>query len=299
MSFIYSRKLKNRIYVLADSKLSVLSSDEDWFVKRVGKDNYNNIKSLGIIKNVIINKNICVASAGVLEDYNELLKFIDVNDIKAVDEICKYALKIHVENGNRTDFIVSLSYYSDSKLYQIKNGFLSEVEFSWLGSSACFNEFQKIRHDENVIGQLTQNMDLEMKNEYAEQNIDFHSFKEAVNLHVDDMVGDNIIECIGNNGIFEYHELIATTVEKEHTVLPDGSVILFDDAVNGGYTYHVYQSCDYYKMYIYQLGKGIVFIPFVVNDKNYNHLRFPKIFNMSEQSFLKKHKIECVGIRMN
>ena len=67
MSFIFARKYLNKINVLADNKVTVDPKDESFLLKNIGVEAYRKIKSLGIIKNVIINQNICVCSAGVLK----------------------------------------------------------------------------------------------------------------------------------------------------------------------------------------------------------------------------------------
>ena len=56
MSFIYARNLKNKVYVFADSKLSVTPKDEAQLIKILGEKSYINIRTLGVIKNVIIDE---------------------------------------------------------------------------------------------------------------------------------------------------------------------------------------------------------------------------------------------------
>lgn len=43
-------------------------------------------------------------------------------------------------------------------------------------------------------------------------------------------------------------------------------------------------------MYISQLGKGIVFEPYIY-DENYSHLRLPKIYEICELDFIDKMKL--------
>lgn len=295
MSFIYARNFKNRIYVFADSKLSTSPNDEGQLTKYLGKEAYNSIKSLGVIKNVIINENICVASAGVLEDFNILLKLIDDKKISTLDEICNEALRIHCDNRGRTDFIIALCDIEHSKLFEIKNGKIEEVLISWIGVYECFKKFQEIKNTQSEKENLSlSNLDSEFinyinKTFLLEQLCDSKVFEEVVNSNVDNSVGGNIIECLGIYGKFVYKEKIYSYCEKPQEVKSGGVIRTCDNVFDGGYSCHVYESNDNYKMYILQLGKGIVFEPYI-SDENYSHLRLPKIYEMCEQDFIDKMK---------
>lgn len=144
MSFIFARKYLDKINVLADNKVTVDPKDESFLIKNIGTEAYRKIKSLGIIKNVIINQNICVCSAGVLEDYNDLLKYIDNGKNISYEDICNKALEINVKTNNRTDFIVC-TVENEMKIVQIKNYKKEETESAWIGSKDCFEKFQYIR----------------------------------------------------------------------------------------------------------------------------------------------------------
>lgn len=297
MSFIYARNLKNKIYVFSDSKLSISPEDKDRLIKIIGKENYNNVMSLGVIKNVIINKNICVASAGILEDFNRLLEIIDNNKLFKIEEICLEALKIHCDKNGRTDFIVALSDTTDSKLYEIKNGSIDEVQTSWLGIYECFKNFQRLKEIEKENIRLSDSDIEQLKKDRTfnlEQRFESIAFQKTVNSNIDDSVGGYVVECIGESGSFQYTELFSTHVEKEQIVLPGNNVKIYDNVFDGGYSYCVYQSNNNYKMYILQLGKGIIYEP-NIKDRSYNHLRMPKIYNMSESEFINKAEINEIN----
>ena len=275
MSFIYARNLKNKIYVFSDSKLSISPEDKDRLIKIIGKENYNNVMSLGVIKNVIINKNICVASAGILEDFNRLLEIIDNNKLFKIEEICLEALKIHCDKNGRTDFIVALSDTTDSKLYEIKNGSIDEVQTSWLGIYECFKNFQRLKEIEKENIRLSDSDIEQLKKDRTfnlEQRFESIAFQKTVNSNIDDSVGGYVVECIGESGSFQYTELFSTHVEKEQIVLPGNNVKIYDNVFDGGYSYCVYQSNNNYKMYILQLGKGIIYEP-NIKDRSSTSLR--------------------------
>ena len=96
---------------------------------------------------------------------------------------------------------------------------------------------------------------------------------------------------------FQYNELFSTHVEKEQIVLPGNHVKIYDNVFDGGYSYCVYQSNNNYKMYILQLGKGIIYEP-NINDRSYNHLRMPNIYNMSESEFINKAEINEISVSL-
>ena len=50
-------------------------------------------------------------------------------------------------------------------------------------------------------------------------------------------------------------------------------------------------------MYILQLGKGIIYEP-NINDRSYNHLRMPNIYNMSESEFINKAEINEISVSL-
>ena len=123
------------------------------------------------------------------------------------------------------------------------------------------------------------------------------AFQKTVNSNIDDSVGGYVVECIGESGSFQYTELFSTHVEKEQIVLPGNNVKIYDNVFDGGYSYHVYQSNNNYKMYILQLGKGIIYEP-NIKDRSYNHLRMPKIYNMSESEFINKAEINEISVSL-
>ncbi len=305
MSFVYARKLKNKFYILADSKTTISDDDSDRLKIRIGEKVYNDLKKFGVIKNVIINENICIASAGVLEDFNELLKYVDTQKINDINLISHQALNIHLHNNKRTDFIIA-KIDTNKELLEIKNGIISKVETSWLGSYNCFNIFQNIRHDKLFRNQIEDSYSVLIEedknrinyNEFPpitiddiEKDIDFKAFDKAVKSNTDLTVGGYIVECIEHHNKFMYPECINSTVEKPQIVPSDGEINTYNEASEGGYTYHAYESNNNFKLYIYQMKKGIIYEP-NINDPKYNHLRLPKIYNMKLDDFIKNNNIK-------
>ena len=298
MSFIFARKYSGQIKVLADNKMTVDSEDEDLLINSIGVETYRKIRHLGVIKNVIINDSICVSSAGILEDFNELLKYIDDDKEVDFDDICKRAFEINVNSNNRTDFIVCIA-KDASKIYQIKNYKMEEVDFAWIGSKNCFEKFQSIRLSKKNNNQTI--YDCESHTEIplnSDESNDLHAFSEVLKSNIDDMVGEEVIECYSDEGKFCYLEKLSTSISKPRT-LPSNkdSIKIYDDVFDGGYTYYVYKSYDNYKMYINQLKCGIEYLPYI-SDEKFNHLRIPFFDYCDVDEFEKKHNCESRSMTM-
>ncbi|MBO5474925.1 MAG: hypothetical protein J5982_00290 [Bacilli bacterium] len=283
MSFIVAKKYKNKIKVMADDKLYVSPNDEQMLIREIGNKNYRDICCLGIIKNVIIDKNICVCSAGVLEDFNLLLKEIDDKNITDLKKICDISLKINIEKNNRTDFIVCS--VKENNIYEIKDNKINNVDSSWIGVYKCFEEFQKLRlsdeirnYSENVCELITG----DEKKDLVEEIIDSESFKRVLKLNIDETVGEKVIECIGKETEFLYQSYYSATISKPKQLETNSSMINFDDSVfDGGYSFLVEESNSNYKMYIYQIGCLVEYCAHLNND-NYSHLRLPKMIYDNE-----------------
>ena len=291
MSFIFARKYSNKIKVFADKKMTVNPKDEDFLIKNIGMETYRRIKSLGIVKNVIINENICVSSAGILEDFNKLLKYIDDNENILFDDICKKALEININSNNRTDFIIC-SVKDESRIIQIKDYEQTETNSSWIGSSKCFNKFQSIRFSENMTKQTIYDCKTKKEIPIDDEYIDSQSFSEVLKSNIDDTVGEESIECIsiGNK--------LSTSISKPRVLEHGQSLNLYDDVFDGGYTYYVYRSSDNYKLYIEQLKCGVEYCPHIKYVK-YDHLRIPKFEYCNVTDFEKKHNCGDYSITMS
>ena len=299
MSFLFARNYKNKIYILSDTKVSFESSEEqEIFRKGVlngSEDAYKKLDKFGVIKSVIINDNICVAFAGNLKHFNELLEYIENNNITDIDNINKKAKHINISCSGNTDFIVASTSVSNKELFLIQEGRIRRVSSCWIGSPDTAEIFEKkrkelIASDDYSECKCTK---IEKEDGYIEvsnpdfQCLDITAFRYAVKNTTDETVGGFIISCTGSNGFFMYMEEYETNVEKKRTVGPDGIIQLFDNAEDGGYAFHFYESTNMVSMYIYQMKKGVIYRPYLV-DNDYNHLRFPTMYDCSEKEFIKE-----------
>lgn len=297
MSFIFAKKYLNSISIFADNKITVDPRDEAFLIKSIGVEHYRKIKTLGIIKNVIVNQNICVCSAGILENFNDLLKYIDNNKNVSYEDICNKALEINVSSKNRTDFIIC-TVKNKNKIVQIKNCKKEETESAWIGSKDCFEKFQNIRFNENMNKQTIYDCKSKMELPLDALSIDSSSFSKVLELNVDDTVGKDLIQCYSVDNKFYYAEKLFTSISKPKTIESEEFLKVYDDVFNGGYTYYVYSSSDNYKLYIDQLKCGIEYCQCINCDK-YDHLRVPKFEYCNVDVFEMKHKCGNCSITMS
>ena len=302
MSFLYARNYKKEICVWSDTKVSFSSSEEqEIFQKSVlngSMAEYHKIDKLGVVKNVIINGNICVAFAGNLKHFNELLEYIEDNRIYDIGSITKKAEQINRKYFGDTDFIVALANNSGNELYLIQSSRINLVDACKIGSDKKTYEIfdserKKIKNrDEMEAGctRVTIENDLSDVDNLDSISIDRRAFKYTIKNTEDLSVGGFIISCTGSKGSFMYMEEFETNVEKKRTVDPDGIIQLFDNAEDGGYAFHFYDSTNFVSMYIYQMKKGVIYRPYL-EDKDYNHLRFPTIYDCSENEFIEENNI--------
>ena len=232
MSFIFARRYNNKIRVLADNKITISPTDEISLIKYIGEDSYRNVKNLGVIKNVIINENLCVCSAGSLEDYNELLKYIDTNN-PSFDDICNKAYQINVISNNRTDFIIC-SINFNAMIIQVKDFCKQETDSAWIGSKVCFELFQEIRHSDELAKQTVYNCESNQNVPLDDESKDNIAFSQTVNSRVDDSVGEVVISCASKANKFYYMESISTSVSKPRVVKSNEPLVLYDNVFDGG-----------------------------------------------------------------
>lgn len=300
MSFLYARKLDDRIYVLADTKISYDTIESDIIIKAIGRENEYLLRNYGIIKNVIINRDICVGFAGSIRDFNELLEYIDNNKITSIEDINEKALEIHLKNRQETDFIISQCNAATKKLYVVKDEKIKECDSCWIGSKKCFDSFQEKRYKmpPPKVYDLETKKDIELNDNDGVWINDSEVFKNVVNSNIDNSVGLFTIRCLGNKDGFKYFEEMSTYQGfKPYEIKPGESALLYEDTANGGYTYFMYESNEYVNMYIDQLGKGIVFKPSLAED-DYNHLRFPTIEKIGVEKFVENYGLKKSSIQI-
>lgn len=290
MSFLYARKDNEMLYIFSDSKVTFSENDKDMLLKNISNKDIEMLKKYGILKQVIINEHICIGFAGILEHFNKLMEYVDNATQISIDSIIKKAFRIHKQYNEDTDFIILYLESNSKNIICIKDGDIQETNSCWIGSKDTFELFQEYRHNNDNIDKLKNNLKEIDAEDYFNKFIDEEAFEYAVENTTDENVGGFIFRCFEENGKFKYMESNFTSVEREQTIKVGQNIRIFDSISDGGFTFHIFQSNDICSMYIYQLEKGIRYIPYMKN-KNYKHLRFPKLYNMPEEEFIKKFNI--------
>ncbi|WP_273321176.1 hypothetical protein [Vallitalea guaymasensis] len=140
MSLVVARKIKNNIIIMSDTKLTYKDKVER-----------NKITS-GTIKTVIIGKEINLSFAGETLYAKEALNWIEENQQKInVNDLIVYLENINKKSEFETDFILCIGDKESvhSKIIQIKDGQISNVVSSWIGSITAFNKYQEAFHSFN------------------------------------------------------------------------------------------------------------------------------------------------------
>lgn len=305
MSFLYAGNYNNKIYMFSDTKVSFSSiTEQEIFFSRVlnnSEEKLNILKNFGIIKSVIINNNICIGFAGRLNDFNKLLGFIEEQNIIDLDAIKNKAKEINNNSNNLTDFIIASANKTKKELYLVQNGNVFFTESCSIGSPETKQEFERYKCELEIR--------LKFKNEHQKvnnnievlkrdsQRIDSEAFRNAIKTTSDDDVGGFMIRCLEKDGYFYYPEYLESNVEKEYRLESNSSEVpLFDTVENGGYMYQFFESNDIVSLYINQMKRGIRYDS-CLEDIEYRYLKFPIVYNLSEDEFIKKFNIIPPSIR--
>lgn len=278
MSYLYAYYEKNKIQMFADTKVTFSENEKDILKKRLKNEvDYNNLVKFGIIKNVIINKNICIGSAGKLEHFNELLKYIETNKDYNIDSIKNKALDINIKYNDTTDFIIAYVGVNKKRIYLIHDNKLLIKDSCWIGDDVTNSLFEKYNKESDTSCS--------------------NAFECAIIDSKENSVGGFAIQCCETNGEFRYPEMMKSSVERKQILLPNQPMILFDSIQNGGFTHYYFESSDIVSVYIYQMKSGVRYIP-CIDDEKYSFLRIPKVYHMGDVEFQREFKLTPPTMRI-
>ena len=284
MSFLYAGNYNNKIYMFSDTKVSFSSiTEQEIFFSRVlnnSEEKLNILKNFGIIKSVIINNNICIGFAGRLNDFNKLLGFIEEQNIIDLDAIKNKAKEINNNSNNLTDFIIASANKTKKELYLVQNGNVFFTESCSIGSPETKQEFERYKCELEIR--------LKFKNEHQKVNNNIEVLKRD-SQRIDSEAFRNAIKTTSDDDV--------SNVEKEYRLESNSSEVpLFDTVENGGYMYQFFESNDIVSLYINQMKRGIRYDS-CLEDIEYRYLKFPIVYNLSEDEFIKKFNIIPPSIR--
>ncbi len=189
MSLIIGKKELRTIMFLADTKVSI-----DILDKTITGGHKMRVNPLsGILKTYIISPTVCISFAGRVENSIEIIKScINDNPIN----IPKYLNdKLIESNDSVSEFLVGISYISDTIMYKVNSMGITSGEHFWTGERDGFSDYQS--HYNNPKNQN--------KNKFSQSQAAFVDLVTYTNVPT---VGEFIIETIYDvdKNTFEYCE---------------------------------------------------------------------------------------------
>jgi hypothetical protein len=232
MSLIVARKYQNNIIIVGDSKITYPYLDK------------NNPKD-GLVKSVIINAQLCISVAGVVDYGNEALQKIGKG--KSKTEVIEILEFFHSKSGNETSFLVCFG-NPHYKIIRIDNGVTESVQNGWIGSHPAFEKFQYYYHTPDAAKKLFEGLTTfkihQLPDEFDENGRHIYSTMFAsMNGVIEDPsileVGGFIIPIVYEKNSFNYMIYVhmyrkPIDIDAE---FPDGKggIMKFGDAEDGAY----------------------------------------------------------------
>jgi hypothetical protein len=215
MSLVVAKIIGTYIQIESDSKLTA----ED----QIHKNPY----LFGALKTIIVNNNICISFAGLVNDYLKtaleyIFKLQQVNATLSITDTLGILMDTHNKSNHETDFIIGHQNGKNPELIKIQKGTVcrNSKDF-WIGDIDGFNAFQKAF--------LSVSMKKELSNE-EKSALMYEAFAKVINDETIESVDGLIVGALSSNGYFEYKNginldihTITTIKPKEKKVLPFGS----------------------------------------------------------------------------
>lgn len=274
VSFVYAQKIKNSIAILADTKITFCQVDSKTLFSQKST---KNIRQFGMIKNIIISRNLCVSYAGnniILA--NNLLNKIDHISLSELLNMALETNRLDPKNG--AEFIIC---YADNKrqhIFQVKNGECKDVPLAWIGNSDAFRYFRGVRtgafsstvKSNNPFGVeifFGTSPKSEVEKEYQAVFDAFH--KTVFDCEVDD-VGGFVIPILFDT---ERNQFIYKGYIKDYCVMqrsPFGtSLQMCQGPETGAYSILFYESPTIVGVYIPQNQWGIIYNHYRAENSDY------------------------------
>lgn len=281
MSLIVARKYKDHFVLVGDTKLTYPSFD-----KNSPKD--------GLIKSVIVNPQLVISVAGIVEFGNIALQ--KVKDGIPKDQLLKVIQKIHETSEYKTEFLICFG-LPDVELISIKQGETESVQVGWIGSHSAFDKFQNYYHNpeevEELFNDVTTLKVIRLPDEIDEVGRGIYSkMFFSMNGVIEDPtiteVGGFTIPIIYEKGRFEYvsYGYVYRKPIDLDAEFPDGlgGIINFGGAEDGSFCVNFSGSLESkIAIHFYQGNLGVTY------ERNDNKLLYPKMYpNTDEIDFSDK-----------
>jgi hypothetical protein len=261
MSLVVARKYGKQILIVSDTRLS------DAHGKKTSP-------TQGIIKSIIIDSNLCVSFAGIIDYADNALKSFRKMGINtdSFTRTVEHFFDWHIRSRKETDFVIAFG-KPHYKIAEIKDGQCVEAVNSWIGDAKAFARFQGYFH--NVLAAVptpidTANISLVYVPEPEEEGAsDAYSQMlkaiMAVNTDTDmQYVGDFAVPVAYHKGGFQYMDYVyVLTNPINWDVMPEEFVLPFGTTEEGGYGFNFIGALDgnLPAMYFLQGSLGILFTP--------------------------------------
>ncbi len=282
MSFIYAHKYNNTITILSDTKPTISPNDISKLEKRFTDTEAYNFLKYGIIKTVIYRPNITISSAGEIEHFNELLKFLYTNNVDDVKSITSEAFNLCFKYGGDTDFIVT----TEENIYEVTEKGIKNVLSSWIGDVDAYIEFNRFKENNTpneiyYIGDVSENI----RELDKEKSLVDEAFKSLINNPKINTVGGFVVRCICEDGKYKFLGSYTSTFVKPQILNPGEALNFESTKEDGGFTFIVAESSKYYYGYFKQIDKFIVYKNGYSDDK-YKYLSMPYIVDTEEECII-------------
>jgi len=287
MTLVVAKKIGNFIQVASDSKLTSVERE------------YDNPYLFGALKTIIINNNICISFAGIIQRGDTNYPSIALNEIykdnnASLSKIVDVLKQVHCDSGHEIDFIVG--YHNDSltELVKIQNGIVhSNADSYWIGDIDGFNLFQQ-HYVQNTLCRNDISIDDNM-------SLLTDSFAEVVMNGSIASIDGFVVNVFSRNGYFEYMPGFNLDICKKIVIKPKEScIITYGEASDGSfgiaYFTNEYDSPPAIAIFYPHGEMGVLYCPYLCLNKIY-------INNVNDKMFinivLENYGIELRGFLLD
>lgn len=228
----------------------------------------------GIIKTVVLTDSLCISFAGNVHWATDALRELSLLGLQGPDDVASVLLRVHNDSKCSTDFLVA-SATPDSRLIEIKSGYMKPVVASWLGSGPAFERFQGFATGALSVappptGAASFGLVRIPDCESEESGRVYSSLFNAMCAVIDDgsipEVGGFTVPVGFHHGKFEYMDYAAVLTNPiQWDLMPKTCAIPFGTAEQGGYAFNLMSaqpsSTAGLAVYVSQGRYGVAFTP--------------------------------------
>jgi hypothetical protein len=267
MSLVVARRFGDSVFIVSDTKVTLPSQRQS-------------APTDGVIKTVILNPNLSVCFAGILEFADAAMHSFDRRESGGgFERIVDHFFKHHVKSDRLTDFAILFG-GPNYRLVKVSDGIASESQAVWLGDQAAFEVFQRaMTGQSNLPAPPTGGLRAEMKLTVGSDAEEYSKMKDAMTSVITDHSASTVggfVTTVGyvingeNVGLpngFNYLDYFDAYTHdlglKADSLLPD---VRFSSAPEGGFNFYFlrgYQSdgSQVVAAYFPQGSFGLVYLP--------------------------------------